>query len=113
MLLPFCPLINPSTDEVDLASRQPAAGCGRGHTLCLVVRRDAPVHLAFRSIAGNQSVAPAETRERSGFSVETQMGLPFRLVRTVTLKAIIRKNRADIAIELDFRAWRLGRSEVR
>ena len=75
---------------------------------------DLLVEEALLRLTRHDRRAVAPWRQRVFVKVESQVGLPRRRVRAVTEKAVVRENRADVALEIYARLCeRLGRRAER
>ena len=95
--LPFCALINPLFQGVDLWGREGAARIGRGHAL-VAGGGHAGEQMALCRLAGHDDTA----REGTAVGcIKAQIRHALRAVRTMTRKAVVRENGANIAVEIN------------
>ena len=108
--LPLRPLFDPALDERDLLGGQMLVRVLVRHAEVGVVRGDPHVHHAVVRLAGNDGEGIVLGGEQTVFRVQPQFRLAAVLVRTVTAVAVVREDRADVAVEIDFSQGRWGRS---
>src|SRR5262249_34938265 len=84
----------------------------RRHPFCGVFRRYPAKELALIEFSRNDRAKAVAIGRRGGFLVQPQIGLSLRCVGTVALVALVRKNRPDVAIELDGGGVRVCRRPV-
>src|SRR5262249_23154924 len=101
VLLPLRPLLDPALEQRDLLRLEARADRTRRHALRLVLVKDAAQQLTLAGVARNDGVITPQIRESAGLGVEAGVGLAFALVGAVALEAGIRRDRADVAVELD------------
>ena len=102
MAFPIRALVDPLRELFDLLGLEPAAGFRRRHAL--VVRRRAmrAISLLSLALAGNDGEsARFQLPEGVFLAVEPQAGLSLAGVGTVAGIAMIRKDRADVAVVVD------------
>ena len=99
VLLPDGALGDPVADQADFALAQRYAGVDGGHAQRLVLRGDAPHHLALAGIAGHDGEVAAQICLGAGLVIESQLALAIALVGAVAGIALVGENRPDVAIE--------------
>lgn len=97
MRLPLGALFDPSSDDADVSGCERPGMQGRRHPHELVFSRDAPIKLTELGLTGNDDRIGAERLR----NIEMEIGHPVALVRTVTLSAVLREDRADVLGEID------------
>src|SRR5262249_13150425 len=108
VFLPPGALLDPAPDQLDLLGSELASGAGGGHALGGIIGGDAQVNLGLVRLAGDEGTVAVTVAEGALLCVQPEVCLALRLVGTVTPKANIRQDRADIAVELDRRGGRGG-----
>src|SRR5207244_2492356 len=93
---PFCALVDPLAYEFDLLFVQSALGENRRHAQRLIGIADALVEPA------GGRVRRRDDGEEAVFSIEAQLGLALFFVRTVAGEAGVGKDRANVAVEVDW-----------
>ncbi len=101
MLRPFGPLRNPAADQFDLRGGRFLSGFRGRHPLVGIVREHPPQGFAFVRLAGDEGRMPAEIGEGARLGIQSQIGLSLLGIRAVTVEAISRQDRANVAIEVD------------
>ena len=98
---------DPALEKIDLCGRKLFARLRRRHDFLGIARRDARHHLALLQVAGNNRVvAGLRGLERLVLHVQPQLALALVFVRPVAGEAVVREQRADVAVELDgLRRW--------
>ena len=95
-------LCDPTFQQGLLRIRQRQMRLGRRHHVVFVVRVDPPDHLALAGIARfDDRPSVVDFLERAFPSVEAELGLPLRGVRSVAAEAPVRQQRADLEAEVD------------
>ena len=98
----FGPLGNPLFQEFNLPGRQFFAGTRWRHLQIFVAGDDASHQFTGLGLCRNDRRPSRLTRFHRGvFQIQSQACLTLVLIRAMTLKAVIRKNRPDISIERD------------
>ena len=95
---------NPPLQQFTLRGTDPAMRIRRRHHFVGIVTQEAAHQFAGSGIAGHEG----PLLQRGGPVIETQFTLPFAGVLTVTVKAVLAQNRADVAVEGDRSAFRRG-----
>ena len=115
MLLPRCPLLDPTPDRFDLVGRQRFVRVGRRHPHEFVLRNQPLIDLAGLQIARNDRTLPRVGHvQRALPLVQAEATLPRIAVRTVAGIALVGQDRANIPVKLDHPAVPFrkdGRSE--
>ena len=109
MLLPFRSLLDPQADQLNLPLAEFLAELRLGHAQRVIRRGDSAVKLTLLRLARHNKAIAAPIREGALFGIQAQLRLALVLVWTMTGKAVVREDEADVAIELNRR--RLGRSQ--
>ena len=108
MRLKIGALANPPREELLLLLGERLSGVGRRHPLRRIGRQNAPHQLALPGIACHEHMP------RSRGVIEAQISLPCGRIGTVALKAVLRKDRPNVAIVLQLiGSMRIRRSEGR
>ena len=100
MPLPFRALRDPLADQLDFAGGQLAARIGGRHVFRFVRGNDSPIEFAFPRLSRYKDLHSVAVGEDLLLAVQTQVGLPLAFVRAVAEKAVVRKNRPNVPIEL-------------
>ena len=103
MRLPLRSIFNPLFDQRDLLIVQLLVEILRRHPLVDVVRSDAAEQLAFIQLARNNRVPAAVQFSEGTFLIiqpQTRLARPF--IRPVAGEAIVREDRANVPVEVDF-----------
>ena len=90
---------DPFSKDLFLRFGQGEVRLSRRHGIFLVV--DAKNEFRLIRLFRNESGIPSQISDRSPKGVESQVGFPCFLVRSVTLKALVREDGQDIAAEVD------------
>ena len=110
----FGPLLDPSFDEVLFRRGQwLLVGISRRHDLILVVGGNVIPEFALLQIARFDGMEVAANAVGSVFTIrliQPQLALALVLVRSVTLKASVREDRAHVPVEIDRRGTGSGGS---
>ena len=93
MLFPLAPLLNPSSENFNVAKGQNPAGIHWRHPLLQISVSYALEQLAFVRLAGGDDRLARHT------GVEPQVGFALGRIRPMTLETVVGKNRPDIAIK--------------
>ena len=102
MLFPLDAFRNPLTQSLLFEIAQSHIRIDRRHQIFFVIRLDPPNDLAILRFPRNRrEVAIAQICQDAFKNIEPQIRLAIRFVGTVTLKALIRENRPNIAIEIN------------
>src|SRR4051812_46516746 len=107
MRLPGSALLDPAPEQLNLPARQLSPNLCWWHVIVRVCRRDSADELALLGLAGDDREVVLDLRLRVALEIETQVSLPLRLIRPVTLKAGVGQDWANVAIELNNRGHRL------
>jgi hypothetical protein len=78
-------------------------GLDRRHALFGIITQDAMNERTGLDVACNNGGNTIAFGERIVFEVESQAALALLAIRTVTLKAMVGQDRADVAVEVDQR----------
>ena len=101
MLFILRTLLDPGLDLRLVGRRELQMGFWRRHHVVLVGRKDAFPDNALRQVACHDG-RPVLVLARGIFGkVQSQLGLAGFLIGSVATKAVLRKNRADVPVELD------------
>ena len=94
-------LFDPAAQRGDLRGRQMLADRGRRHR-SILGHTDAGDQFAFGRLAGDNGPAAAFQFFHGGIAaVQAQAGLAGRIIGAMTLKAIGRQDRPDVAVKID------------
>jgi hypothetical protein len=105
-------LIDPALKDRDLARGETAElGLGRWHHLLLVGARDSEEDFAFGALSGHDRRESLPGPGCALAGIEAQTSLSILLVRTVAVVALVRENRPDLPIEIDWARGRRGTRE--
>ena len=99
MPFPLRVLFDPAPQQIDLRRRQLVARIGRRHFFVRVVAGDAAKEFARLRLAAHNRAGLLAVADRSSFRIQPQVRLPLILVRPVTLKTVVRKNRPNVPVE--------------
>src|ERR1700733_2641968 len=103
MLLPGGALSDPARQQVDLPVAQlDPSGPGWGHAPGFL-SGNALEYFTFGRVSRNDAEVSAKIGLGAGFGIQAQLTFPVGLIGAVAGVAAVRKNRPDIAIELDCR----------
>jgi len=106
MVFPLRPLLDPPFEQSDLIAREPLPHFGRWHPVVFIRCRDERNHFALARFARNNGViARLKFSEGILLDIESETRFSFVLVRTVAGVTVFRKNRANIAIEVDLSSF--------
>ena len=98
---------DPAAQHLRLGRRHRLADMRRRHDEIGIGRRDPGKHLACRRIAGHDSpAATVEHKTRASGLIEPQAPLPLRGVGAMARETAVRKERTDVAVEVDRRDCR-------
>src|SRR5207244_4468676 len=92
---------DPLPDCRDLLLGERFAETGVGHPFFGVIRRDAQVKFALVGLARRDHAGAIAAGKEPFLGIKPQVGLALVLVRAVALKAVLRQDGPDIAIEID------------
>ena len=95
------PLINPILQQADLSICQSLAMLRRGHAQIVIGRRHPLDQFTLSRLLGDDRRVPAQVGDGTIAMVQPQVCFTLVFVRTVTLEAMIRQNRTDVAVEVD------------
>ncbi len=112
MLVPDRLFLDPALDQRNLLARQAMTGAGGRHAFVGRSRCNAADQVARGRIAVDNHRGPVAAGENALPPIEPQVGFAFRVIRTVTGKTGLGKDRPDLAIEIDL-GGRLGREDGR
>ena len=90
-------LLDPLAQRLALLRRKRAVGIQRRHHVIRVRGEDAHDQFALLGLAGNDRAFA----QRDFAVIEAQLGFALVRVRAVAMKAVLRKDRANVAIEVD------------
>jgi len=91
------PLVDPAAEQLDLMLGQfRLVRVGRRHQLVFVVRGDPLDQRAVLRLAGDDGILNGRVAQ-----VQTQLGLPVALIRTVAGVTPIRQQRPNLPIEIN------------
>lgn len=114
MLLPFGAFGNPTLEQVLLLRAQFLAGLGWRHDFVGIGGMDPFDEGAFLWVAGNDGeVAGFGGLESVVFQIKAQFGFAFILVWPVAGEAVIGKDGADFAIEINRRSTQTERASAK
>src|SRR5262245_50487923 len=100
MRRPVRALFDPEADQLDLRGGEPSVRVGRGHEVVGIRRGDAQEDLALLGLSGRDRAVASEIAQDAPLRVEAQVCLPRLCVGSVALEAVLRKDRADVAVEV-------------
>lgn len=92
---------DPAAHQRDLLRRDVPIRFRRRHHVVAVVGLEAGDHLALIRLAGDDRRVPTEVARRFLRLIEAQFGLAVLRVLAVAVKAGLREDGADVAVELD------------
>src|SRR5262245_530443 len=102
VLLPSCSLRDPFGQSLDLLPRKFVRRIRRRHSQRLVFCRDAPHQLALLWMTANDgSPAFSQISEGMSLGIEPKRTLVVWGIRAVAGKTLVRKNRKNVAAEVD------------
>ena len=101
MAFPGCSLFNPSSEQSFVVFRQVLPKLRGRHSFVVFGRFDATNHFARIWIARDNGARFVGNSVQTLKRIEASLSLPFVLVRAMTCKTSIRKNRPDIAVKFD------------
>ena len=99
MRLVFCAGYDPPSQRFLLPDRELFMRLAWWHHFLFVLACDAPPEFGFRQLTRQDRPDPIAFRRGSLESIQPQPGFPFRRVRAVTGKTVVRENRANIPVE--------------
>jgi hypothetical protein len=95
-------LFDPATQNINLCRRQDFSGlCGRHVQVCIGRGDSFQQFAVIRVVGHNRSRPGLGWFHRGAALIQTQPGGSMSIIRTVTLKTVLRQDRPDIAIELN------------
>ena len=94
-------LFDPVADQLDLRRSQLHARIRRRHQVIGVLGVDATPCIALLKIARNDGPNSFTIRERPFARIHPELGFAFVRIRPVALEARFRKDRSDVAIEIN------------
>ncbi len=93
---------DPPLQRLDLVRRKLLLGVGRRHAPSRIFCGNALIDFAVVEVAGDDPMTPAQVGRRAFRRVEPQAAQPVFRIRPVALVTLVRQNRPNIAVELDF-----------